>query len=97
MNGKSNEEIKKVREQAIKTAKRYIKDEKVGVIDSLVTKIPHEVNPLWFLAQSIEMLSQADIAYFAPGWEQARGCRIEHQCATEYGIDLVIEDFDPER
>lgn len=30
--------------------------------------------------------------YFAKGWEDARGCRIENQCAIEYGIE-VIEDY----
>ena len=23
------------------------------------------------------------------GWENARGCKIEFQCATEYGIEVV--------
>lgn len=29
---------------------------------------------------------------FASDWEQARGCRIEHQCAEEYEIE-VIESY----
>ena len=24
-----------------------------------------------------------------PGWQNARGCRIEHQCATDYGIPVM--------
>lgn len=42
-----------------------------------------------FLAKSIALLATADIAYFAEGWENARGCRIEHKCAEEYGINIV--------
>jgi hypothetical protein len=38
------------------------------------------------------LLASADVAYFAKGWEEARGCRIENICAIEYGID-VIEDY----
>jgi hypothetical protein len=45
-----------------------------------------------FLGKSLELLSTADIAYFAKGWENARGCRIENTCAIEYGI-AVIEDY----
>lgn len=30
-------------------------------------------NPLEFMARSIALLGKADVAYFAKGWEQARG------------------------
>ena len=42
-----------------------------------------------FLGKSLELLAQADVVYFAPGWADARGCRIEHLCAVEYGIDRI--------
>ena len=45
--------------------------------------------PLWFLGKSLELLAGADIAYFAEGWQDARGCRIEHTCAAEYNIDRI--------
>jgi len=44
---------------------------------------------LHYLAKSLEYLAEADIAYFVPGWENARGCKLEHQCAVEYGIDRI--------
>lgn len=91
MNGKTNEEILAVREKAIKSAERNI-GEPVEVIDSFFKDAPHEAKPLWFLGKSLELLSTADVAYFAKGWENARGCRIENQCAIEYGI-TVIEDY----
>ena len=37
----------------------------------------------------IEFLAKADVAIFAPGWQNARGCRIEHQCAEDYGIPVM--------
>ena len=91
MNGKTNEEILVVREKAIQSAERNI-GEPVEVIDSFFKDAPHDAAPLWFLGKSLELLSMADIAYFAKGWENARGCRIENQCAIEYGI-TVIEDY----
>ena len=48
-----------------------------------------DANPLWFLGKSLELLAGADIAYFAKGWQDARGCRIEHTCAVEYNIDRI--------
>ena len=90
MKDKTNEEILKVRNEAIKSAENYL-GEKVETIDSFFQNAPAEARPLWFLAKSLELLSTADVAYFAKGWETARGCKIENQCAIEYGID-VIED-----
>lgn len=41
---------------------------------------------LYYLAESLKLLSTADMAVFATGWEDARGCRIEEVAATEYEI-----------
>lgn len=92
MRGKTNDEILAVRQKAIVSAEREL-GEKVEVIDSFFENAPVEANPLWYLAKALELLSTADVAYFAKGWEEARGCRIENTCAIEYGIELVIEDY----
>lgn len=91
MRGKTDEEILAVRQRAIESVEREL-GEKVEVIDSFFQNVPAEVKPLWYLAKSLELLSTADVAYFAEGWGEARGCRIENTCAIEYGIELVIED-----
>lgn len=91
MRGKTDEEILAERKKAIESAERNL-EEPVEVIDSFFQTAPVDARPLWFLGKSLELLSTADIAYFAKGWEDARGCRIENQCAIEYGIE-VIEDY----
>lgn len=91
MRGKTDEEILAERKKAIESAERNL-GEPVEVIDSFFRNAPVDARPLWFLGKSLELLSTADIAYFAKGWEDARGCRIENQCAIEYGIE-VIEDY----
>ena len=91
MRGKTDEEILKEREKAVASAEKHL-GEKVEVIDSFFQNAPAEAKPLWFLGKSLELLSTADVAYFTPGWEEARGCRIENTCAIEYGI-TVIEDY----
>lgn len=91
MRDKSNEEILAVREQAIESVKRNL-GEDVEVIDSFFQSAPHDTNPLWCLAKSIELMGTADVVYFAKDWEKYRGCRIENACACEYGL-TVIEDY----
>lgn len=91
MKGKTDEEILAVRQKAIQSAKREL-GEDVEVIDSFFQDAPVDAKPLWFLGKSLELLANADVAFFAKGWGDARGCRIENTCAIEYGID-VIEDY----
>ena len=84
---KTNEEIKTERENIIKEVTNVLGE--VEVIDSFFESAPHEAKSLWFLGKSLELLSTADIAYFAKDWDKYRGCKIEHTCATEYGIDVM--------
>ena len=89
--GKTDEEILAVREKAIKSAKKHV-GEPVEVIDSFIQSAPVDAKPLWYLGESIKFLSEADVAFFAKGWDEARGCKIENTCAIEYGIETIIED-----
>ena len=91
MRGKTDAEILYEREKAIASVQKILGEE-VDVIDSFFQNEPAEAEPLWFLGKSLELLSTADVAYFAKGWEEARGCRIENTCAIEYGI-TIIEDY----
>ena len=88
MKGKSDEDILAERKKVIKSAEEKI-GEPVEVIDSFFQEAPVNAKPLWFLGKSLELLAGADIAYFAEGWQDARGCRIEHACAVEYNIDRI--------
>lgn len=92
MRGLADEEILKVREEAIKYAKSTIKitaDDRIEIIDSFFQSAPTDAKPLWYLGKSLELLSSADICLFVGDWQQARGCRIEHECCIQYGIPTV--------
>ena len=89
MKDKTNEEIKEERNDIIGKVKERYPDTEIEVIDSFFENAPHDAKPLWFLGKSLELLSTADIAYFADGWEEYRGCSIEHKCAIEYGINII--------
>ena len=88
MKDKTDEEIKEERVKAINSAKEML-GEDVEVIDSFFENAPHDARPLWFLGKSLELLSTADVVYFANGWDKYRGCKIEHTCAKEYGIKII--------
>ena len=97
MNGLTDEDILNAREEAVKAVEKEI-GEKVELIDSFITESPKSKNiPLWYLAKSIECLSHADIAYFGKGWQDARGCLIEYECAVKYGVKVILSEFDPHK
>ena len=51
---------------------------------------------LSFLGKSIEAMSHCDAVFFCPGWWNARGCRIEHEIALAYGLEILTEGGEAE-
>ena len=94
MRGKSDEEIEREREDLIAIAKAvYAERGEVEVIDSFFKGglvVPAGAKaPLYYLSKSLELLATADVAIFAKDWREARGCRIEHECADGYGVARI--------
>lgn len=98
MAGKSDQEIIATRERAIAAleAKGY---EIVNTLftDEWYSKEAMEKRgvvqiPLCFLAKSLENMSLCHAAYFCKGWENARGCKIEHEAAKAYGLEIIYEE-----
>lgn len=48
--------------------------------------------PLYYLAKSLGQMCMCHAAYFCKGWENARGCRIEHEAAKAYGLEILYEE-----
>lgn len=97
MSGKTEQEIIETRERAI-TA---LKENGYDVVNTLFTDEWYSNEameargvvqiPLCFLAKSLENMSLCHAAYFCKGWENARGCRIEHEAAKAYGLKIIYE------
>lgn len=94
MAGKTDVEIAAERTMIKERIKREI-NPAATFIDSVLykNKVEKEIKDknvksesLYYLAESLKLLSTADMAVFAAGWEEARGCRIEEAAANEYGI-----------
>jgi len=90
MNGRTDAEIRETREKIIQEVKAIFRED-VEVLDSHFEGLSPDAKPLWCLGESLKLLAEADAAYFAKGWEKARGCRVEHRCARLYGTPLIIE------
>ena len=97
MAGRTEQEIIAVRNRAIAELERRGYE----VVNTLFTDewySPEKMTergvaqiPLCFLAKSLENMSLCHAAYFCHGWQNARGCRIEHDAAVAYGLEVIEE------
>ena len=98
MAGKTDEEIIQTRERAI----GILKEKGYEIVNTLFTDEWYDQEnmkkrgvvqiPLCFLAKSLKNMSLCHAAYFCKGWEKARGCRLEHEAAVAYGVDIIYEE-----
>lgn len=86
MRGKGEEEILTERTALEELAKEKFGDDCV-ILDTYFADF--DGNALAFLGKSVLKLSEADAAVFGTGWENARGCLIEHKCCEEYGVEIA--------
>lgn len=97
MRDKTGEEILAERNKAIENIKKQFNTNDVEVLDSYFKdfKVVPGYNidkPLFFLGKSIQLLAQADYAYFCKDWDKYRGCKTEHFICNQYGIKNNIDD-----
>ena len=98
MAGKTKEEIVATRDRAIKA----LEERGCEVVNTLFTDEWYSDEkmkergvvqiPLCFLAKSLENMSLCHVAYFCKGWEKTRGCKIEHDAAVAYGLEVIYEE-----
>ena len=81
MRGKTEEQIREEREALVKK----LQEEGHEVLETVFEDFDCYASPIAYLARSIEFLDKADAVVFMRGWQDARGCRIEHQIALNYG------------
>ena len=97
MAGKTDEEIVATRERAFSA----LQERGYAVVNTMFTDEWYSKEsmkargvvqiPLCFLAKSLENMSLCHAAYFCKNWKQYRGCRIEHEAAVSYGLEIIYE------
>ena len=102
MRGLTDEEILSVRNEA----KSFLESLGYEVINTFFDQSESEGiknRPLYYLSKALSKMADCDTVYFCKGWEDTRGCVIEHNAAAEYGLNILdqrtienSEEFDPE-
>ena len=89
MNGRTEDEVLAERKDICD--KFHISDDEL--IDSYekdysLFKDCNNIN-VGYLGDSIRLLGYADLVIFAPYWNRANGCKIEHSVCEAYGINYI--------
>lgn len=89
MKGKTNEQVREERAELVKRLQK----EGIEVVDTVFENAPADEDvAIYMLSQSIRYIGKVDAVYFMKGWEKARGCKIEHEVAVEYGKQVFYEN-----
>ena len=94
MNGLSEVEILTVRDQVFEAFKSFMKMSDLKLVDSYFKDLPKDAGNIWCLGDSIRLMDGCDFIIFVPGWDDARGCRIEHEVAKQYGLNIYYMFYD---
>lgn len=97
MNGLSDEEILESKKKAVQVLETngfeirntFFEDDWANA-DAMKERGVVQI-PLCFLAKGLEAMSMCHAVYFCKGWENARGCKIEHEAAKAYGLEIFYE------
>jgi hypothetical protein len=98
MNGLTEKQITETKNRFLEFGKKenmevvntYFKDEWFAKIE--LNHVGVIQVPIYYLAKSLEKMAHCNTVYFTKGWENARGCKIEHEVALQYGLDIIYED-----
>lgn len=98
MGGKTDDEIIRTRDRALmsleqrgySTVNTLFADEWYST-EAMTERGVIQVS-LYFMAKSLESMSLCHAVYFCKGWENARGCHIEHDAAKAYGLEIIYEE-----
>ena len=101
MTGLTEEEILSARKQAkdniiaiygddVKIIDNYYSDLYRQNVEQSMDGVVNSWDVFW-LSESLNGMSEADLIWFVDGWQHSKGCTIEHLCASLYGIDMEFE------
>lgn len=101
MAGLSDDEIADVRDDAIAAmdaagysfiSTLFSEDDYEDFVDAAGEDVENVKRPaLMYMSRAIEAMAFCDAVFFCDGWSDARGCRIEHECAKAYGLTCVYQ------
>lgn len=94
MNGLTEQEIRDARHELVQA----LYDVGFRVVDTVFAEYETEElatndrKGVYCLGKGLMSMATVDVVVFMPGWEKARGCRLEHDICEAYGIPYVDSD-----
>lgn len=86
--GRTEDEVFEERTKILRKVEAIYK-EKFSVIDQYHQAAPEGAGQFYYLSQDILMMDKADLVAFSPDWKLAKGCRVEHELAVSYGLNMI--------
>lgn len=89
MSGKTSEKIRAERDGAKNLLRRFYYDYLLEFIESFNPSALGDDKPIEELGKCISLMQDADVIYFAKGYEESRGCAVEFETASKYGKRIL--------
>lgn len=94
MHGFTYDHIISVRKKAIKKIIEELKTDDIIILGNLQVNEDYIANKklhpnLWYLGESIKLLSEADYIVMLEDWRASKGCTIEYSIAMQYNIPIL--------
>lgn len=86
--GRTEKEVFEERAKIQKKIEAIYKEE-FTVIDQYHQIAPKGAGRFYYLSNDILMMDEADLIAFSPSWKSAKGCRVEHELALAYGLNII--------
>ena len=88
MKGKTREQIEKEEKEMVDVIFDMYDHMTCEIISSIVENA-EEKSELECFSESIFFMSKADVLAMGFGWENSRGCKLEHEIAKAYDVPVV--------
>lgn len=89
MHGRTDKEIQQNLKEARSAISLIFPDQELTILHNYGCIAPSHAGRLFYLGSAIQRMDGADAVYFCKGWEEAKGCKIEHDICELYGIQRI--------
>jgi hypothetical protein len=93
--GRSDADVAAEKQAVLERVRKAYPGEAAELIDTDISEfapMDGDKAGVWYLGKSLELLATADVAVFADGWRDARGCRIERAVCEAYNIPILPDE-----
>lgn len=92
MNGRPDDEVWADIDNAFQKIPKIFPNKNILIIThNFGVAGPKDAGRLYYLGSAIQTMDKCDAVYFCKGWENAKGCQVEHYICELYGIQRVEE------